>query len=38
LVDEIAARVLRTGGTVKAVRSDDLPDDSPVAATFRGPL
>ncbi|MBH0099318.1 hypothetical protein I6E68_09220 [Salinibacterium sp. NSLL150] len=38
LVDELAARVLRTGGTVKAVRSDDLPDDSPVAATFRGPL
>jgi len=35
LVDEIAARVLRTGGTVKAVRRADLPDDSPVAATFR---
>jgi len=38
LVDEIAARVLRTRGTVKAVRGDDLPDDSPVAATFRGPI
>tara|TARA_R110002051_G_scaffold305021_1_gene374715 strand:+ start:877 stop:2010 length:1134 start_codon:yes stop_codon:yes gene_type:complete len=38
IVDEIAARVLRTGGTVKAVRSEDLPTDSPVAATFRGPI
>ena len=38
LVDETAVRVLRTGGTVKAVRREDLPDDSPVAATFRGPL
>lgn len=36
LVDEVAVRVLRTGGTVKAVRRDDLPDDKPVAATFRG--
>ena len=36
LADEIAARVLRTGGTVRAVRSDDLPDDNPIAATFRG--
>lgn len=35
LVDELAARVLRTGGTVRAVRRDDLPDDSAVAATFR---
>ncbi|GAA1209010.1 hypothetical protein [Rhodoglobus aureus] len=36
LVDEIAVRVLRTGGTVKAVRREDLPDDKAVAATFRG--
>lgn len=36
LVDEIAVRVLRTGGNVKAVRSADLPDDAPVAAVFRG--
>lgn len=36
LIDEIASRVLLTGGTVKAVRRQDLPDsDSPVAATFR---
>lgn len=36
LVDELAVRVLQTGGTVKAVRRSDLPDDTPVAATFRG--
>lgn len=37
LADELAARVLRTGGTVRAVRRDDLPDhDSALAATFRG--
>lgn len=35
LVDEIAARVLRTGGRVVAVRRADLPDDSPVASIFR---
>ncbi len=35
IVDEIAARVLHSGGTVKAVRTEDLPDDSPVAATLR---
>ena len=35
IVDELAARVLRTGGTVYAVRRDELPEDSPVAATFR---
>ena len=35
IVDEIAARVLRTGGTVRAVRSEDLPDTSPVAAMLR---
>lgn len=38
IVDEIAARVLSSGGTVKAVRADDLPDDSPVAATLRFPM
>jgi hypothetical protein len=38
LVDEVAVRVLRMGGTVKAVRREDLPDDKPVAATFRGTL
>lgn len=35
LIDEIAVRVLRSSGTVRAVRAADLPDDSPVAATFR---
>lgn len=35
IVDEIAARVLRSGGTVKAVRAGDLPDDTPVAAVLR---
>lgn len=35
LLDEIAARVLRTDGTVKAVRKSDLPDDTPVAAILR---
>lgn len=35
IVDEIAARVLRSGGTVKAVRAADLPDDTPVAAMLR---
>lgn len=38
LVDEIAARVLRSGGTVRAVRNADLLDGSPVAATLRFPL
>lgn len=38
LVDELAARVLRTGGTVRAVRKADLPDGSPVAAMLRFPL
>ncbi|KAB1643954.1 baeRF11 domain-containing protein [Gulosibacter chungangensis] len=38
LVDEIAARVLRTGGRVVAVRRGDLPEDSPVAATFRATI
>ncbi len=35
IVDEIAARVLRSGGIVKAVRAGDLPDKTPVAATLR---
>ncbi len=35
IVDEIAARVLRSGGTVRAVRAGDLPDDTPVAASLR---
>lgn len=35
LVDEIVARVLRTGGRVRAVRNSDLLDGSPLAATLR---
>jgi hypothetical protein len=35
LVDEIASRVLRAGGSVMAVRNKDLIDGSPVAATLR---
>jgi len=35
IVDEIAVRVLRTGGIVRAVRSGDLPDSTPVAALLR---
>ncbi|MFE3189384.1 hypothetical protein ACFXHA_10275 [Nocardia sp. NPDC059240] len=35
VVDEIARRVLSTGGTVLAVRADDLPDAAPAAAIFR---
>ncbi|WP_347754338.1 hypothetical protein [Agrococcus sp. ProA11] len=38
LLDELAARVLRGGGTVKAVRRADLPDGSQAAATFRAAL
>lgn len=38
IVDEIAVRVLRSGGTVKAVRAEDLPDDTPVAAMLRYPM
>ena len=34
-VDEIATRVLRTGGRVRAVRTDDMPDGAPVAALHR---
>ena len=35
IVDEIALRVLRSGGTVWAVRRPDLPGDSAVAAILR---
>lgn len=38
LVDEVAARVLRSGGTVRAVRNADLLDGSPLAAVLRFPL
>lgn len=38
LVDEIAVRVIRTGGIVRAVRNEDLIDGSPVAAVLRHPL
>nr|BFF12205.1 hypothetical protein GCM10025699_35080 [Microbacterium flavescens] len=38
LVDEIASRVLHSGGTVRAVRTKDLMDGSPVAATLRFPV
>jgi len=37
IVDEIAARVLRAGGTARAVRSGDMPPGSPVAAVLRYP-
>lgn len=35
VVDEIARRVVLTGGRVLAVRRDDLPDSTPVAALLR---
>lgn len=35
VVDDIAMQVWSAGGRVRAVRADDLPDDSPVAATLR---
>jgi len=38
VVDEIARRVMLTGGEVLAVRGDDVPDGSAVAAIFRHPL
>lgn len=37
VVDEIAVRVLNTGGTVAAVRQKDMTDGSPVAAILRTP-
>jgi hypothetical protein len=38
LVDEIAARVLRSGGSVMGVRNRDMTDGSPVAAILRFPI
>lgn len=38
VVDEIAARVLRGGGTVRGVHNADLLDGSPVAAMLRFPV
>lgn len=38
ILDEIARRVLLSGGEVLVVRQDDLPEDSPVAAILRYPL
>ncbi len=35
VLDEIARRVLLSGGEVLAVRQEDLPEGSPVAAIFR---
>lgn len=38
IVDEIAARVLRSGGSVRGVHNEDLLDGSPVAAMLRFPV
>lgn len=38
VIDEIAARVLRSGGSVRALRSEDMPNGSPVAAILRYPF
>jgi len=38
VTDEIARRVMLTGGDVLAVRKDDIPEGAPVAAIFRHPL
>jgi hypothetical protein len=35
VIDELARRVMLSGGRVLAVRRDDLPDDAPVAAILR---
>ena len=35
ILDEIAARVLRSGGTVRAARASDLPEGAAVAAILR---
>ncbi|MDO5605719.1 MAG: hypothetical protein Q4G25_11225 [Paracoccus sp. (in: a-proteobacteria)] len=35
IVDEIAARVIRNGGEVIGVRSDDIPDGKPLAVIMR---
>lgn len=38
VADEIARRVMLTGGNVLAVRKSDVPDGAPLAAIFRHPL
>lgn len=38
IIDEIAARVYRSGGVVRGVHNDDLLDGSPVAAILRFPI
>jgi hypothetical protein len=38
VIDEIAMRVVRSGGEVRAVRNEDLLDGSPVAAILRFPI
>lgn len=38
VVDEIARRVLLSGGRVLAVRNEDVPGDGPVAAILRYPV
>jgi hypothetical protein len=38
VVDEIVRRVWQTGGTVLAVRREDVPDGGPAAAILRYPL
>lgn len=38
VVDEIAGRVIRSGGRVFGVRRDDLPEGAPLAALLRHPL
>ena len=38
LVDEIAARVIATGGRVIGVRHPDIPQGKPLAAILRHPV
>lgn len=38
VVDEIARRAWLAGGTVLAVRGDDIPGEGPVAAILRYPI
>jgi hypothetical protein len=38
VIDEIARRVLRTGGDVLSVRASDLPEDAGLAAILRYPV
>jgi hypothetical protein len=35
VINEIAARVIRGGGRVLAVRTDDIPNKAPLAAILR---